>query len=60
MFSCKFLFSSSQKYVQLNSLLEEYGGNTWFWLHVPDLALGLCKAGGLKKGSKFSFWFHLI
>ena len=29
MFSYKFLFSASPKYVQLNSLLEDHGGNTW-------------------------------
>lgn len=60
MFFYKFLFSSAQKYAQLKSLLEDHGGNTWSWFHIPDTAPELCKAGGSKKGVKFSSWFHLI
>ena len=54
MFFYKFLFSSAQKYAQLKSLLEDHGGNTWSWFHIPDTAPALCKAGGSKKGVKFS------
>ena len=54
MFFYKFLFSSAQKYVQLKSLLEDHGGNTWSWFHTPDMVPGLCKAGCSKKGVKFS------